>query len=204
MKGCHYQDLPCKRSLCLRAYHAWTLSGIEGKPPSTFYCTESMSSKCPHRGWDHGESVTVQREKAELLKECPACGEPHRTIDERMRCILDQSIEKEFASSGTECGGSCESILPPEIPQEMWPYAWKKIRDRVFERDEGKCRSCGRPLEGMPSWFFEVHHVVPRCEGGSDHPRNLVTLCYLCHKKSTAHGGSPEREDPRQLAYGRF
>ena len=204
MKGCHYQDLPCKRSLCLRGYHTWMLSGMEGKAPSTFYCTDTMSSRCPHRGWDHEESVAMQRGRAVLLAKCLACGKAHRNMEERMRCILDRSIDEEFASSGMECGGSCEPVLPPEVPQEMAPYAWKRIREMVYERDGMKCRSCRRPLEGMPSWFFEVHHVVPRRGGGSDHPRNLITLCYLCHKKTTAHGGSPEREDSRQLAYGRF
>ncbi len=187
----------------MRAHHLWALAGMEGNPPSTFYCTDSMSAKCPHRSWSHEESVAVHRGKAALLANCPACGKTHRTVEERMRCILDRTIENEFTSSVMECGGSRDPILPPEVPQEMAPHAWRKIREKVYERDGMRCRVCGRPLEGMPSWFFEVHHVVPRREGGSDHPRNLVTICYLCHKKATAHGGSPER-DPRRLAYGRF
>lgn len=26
-----------------------------------------------------------------------------------------------------------------------------------------------------------IHHIKPRCEGGSDHPNNLLMLCQRCH-----------------------
>lgn len=26
-----------------------------------------------------------------------------------------------------------------------------------------------------------IHHIKPRCEGGSDHPNNLLHLCQRCH-----------------------
>jgi len=204
VKGCHYQDVACRRSLCLRGHHSWALGGFEGEAPSVFYCTEQTIQRCPHRAWDHDVSVGVQQTRARLLTDCPSCGHRHHRLDERMRCILLRSIDDKFATSGKECGGSCEQILPSGVPQEMAPYAWKKIRAKVLERDERKCRSCHRDLDDMPSWFFEVHHVVPRSEGGSDHPANLITLCYICHKKVTARAGSPEREDPRQLANGRL
>ena len=29
--------------------------------------------------------------------------------------------------------------------------------------------------------FLAAHHVIPRGEGGADHPANLVTLCAGCH-----------------------
>lgn len=29
-----------------------------------------------------------------------------------------------------------------------------------------------------------IHHIKPRCEGGTDHPNNLLMLCNRCH---TAH-----------------
>lgn len=30
---------------------------------------------------------------------------------------------------------------------------------------------------------FEVHHIIPRGMGGSDHPANLKLVCQNCHKK---------------------
>ena len=33
---------------------------------------------------------------------------------------------------------------------------------------------------------LQVHHAIPRGEGGTDSPQNLITLCSYCH--SHAHG----------------
>lgn len=30
---------------------------------------------------------------------------------------------------------------------------------------------------------MEVHHIIPRGLGGTDHPRNLKLVCYKCHAK---------------------
>ena len=42
-----------------------------------------------------------------------------------------------------------------------------------------------KPLADVPSWFTEVHHIVPRERGGGDHPSNLKTLCLVCHRAYT-------------------
>ncbi|AOQ23031.1 hypothetical protein MTAT_26690 [Moorella thermoacetica] len=55
----------------------------------------------------------------------------------------------------------------------------KNYREYVLERDSYRCVLCGEP-EGL-----EVHHIVWRFRGGSDRPKNLVTLCKDCHDKVT-------------------
>lgn len=50
-------------------------------------------------------------------------------------------------------------------------------RDRVRRRDQGRCRWCGTTDD------LNIHHVRYRSEGGPDTPRNLITLCFTCHKK---------------------
>lgn len=40
------------------------------------------------------------------------------------------------------------------------------------------CWGCGQDFD------LERAHIVPRVEGGSDAPDNLVMLCYICHKVS--------------------
>jgi hypothetical protein len=188
VKGCHFQDVPCRRSLCLR--DAETSSDAELKTLRMFYCTETISERCPHRGWDHERSLAVRRARSRLLDDCPGCGGRHASLDERLRCTVDRKVNEAFERGGDDCPGSCDPLMPPEVPREMASYAWRGVRKRVYERDGGRCRMCGRELDSMPSWFFEVHHIVPRCEGGSDHPRNLTTLCYLCHRRTTALAGS--------------
>lgn len=34
---------------------------------------------------------------------------------------------------------------------------------------------------------LEVHHIIPRRLGGSEHPKNLITLCRKHHKIQPAH-----------------
>ncbi len=55
----------------------------------------------------------------------------------------------------------------------------KNYREYVLERDSCRCVLCGEPES------LEVHHIVWRFRGGSDRPKNLVTLCKSCHDKVT-------------------
>ena len=48
------------------------------------------------------------------------------------------------------------------------------IRRAIIERDQGKCRICGKPGD-------EIDHI----SGSSDDPANLQLLCDSCHNKKT-------------------
>lgn len=56
------------------------------------------------------------------------------------------------------------------------PSDWDKRRELILERDEYKCKNCGRDSSNL-----EVHHVVPLEKGGSNSIDNLITLCKDCH-----------------------
>ena len=51
----------------------------------------------------------------------------------------------------------------------------RSLRDRIVSRDRSTCQSCGRRTKA------QVHHILPRRQGGPDTPANLVTLCGRCH-----------------------
>lgn len=53
-------------------------------------------------------------------------------------------------------------------------------RRAVYRRDGWRCALCDSS-DGL-----QIHHCMPRGEGGSDFPENLITLCWRCH--SAAHG----------------
>lgn len=60
---------------------------------------------------------------------------------------------------------------------------------------------------------LEVHHILPRHEGGADNPENLITWCDDCHIQLDAHRAKfasksknrPPMESPLRLtAHGGF
>ena len=53
----------------------------------------------------------------------------------------------------------------------------------VSDRQNGVCPFCGKPIE-------HYHHIVPRSQGGSDLPENILGVCLECHEK--IHTGSLE------------
>ena len=54
---------------------------------------------------------------------------------------------------------------------------WKRIRVQVLQRDDYRCRDCGR------AGRLEVHHLVAVRRGGAKlDPGNLLTLCFRCHR----------------------
>lgn len=48
----------------------------------------------------------------------------------------------------------------------------------IFKRDNYQCQSCRNRLSIHQ---LSCHHIQPRSEGGSNNPKNLVTLCRPCH-----------------------
>ena len=54
------------------------------------------------------------------------------------------------------------------------------VRRSVYRRDGYRCALCDSATG------LQIHHIVHRSEGGSNHPQNLITLCWKCH--AVAHG----------------
>ncbi|MEM0202473.1 MAG: HNH endonuclease [Archaeoglobaceae archaeon] len=52
---------------------------------------------------------------------------------------------------------------------------WKNIRNLVLERDNYRCRVCGKNNAS------QVHHIIPKKEGRTEELSNLITLCGRCH-----------------------
>jgi hypothetical protein len=53
-------------------------------------------------------------------------------------------------------------------------WAWQQLRLRILARDHWVCHWCGGRARS-------VDHVVPKVEGGSDDPANLVASCVPCN-----------------------
>lgn len=53
---------------------------------------------------------------------------------------------------------------------------YDSVKDYIYAMQNGRCACCGRPIE-------HFHHIVPRSEGGSNVPENIVGLCKDCHER---------------------
>jgi hypothetical protein len=61
-----------------------------------------------------------------------------------------------------------------------------QVRRAALRRAEGKCEYCGESGFRMTSGriYLETHHIVPLCEGGADHLRNVAALCPNDHRRA--------------------
>lgn len=55
----------------------------------------------------------------------------------------------------------------------------KKLRFEIFKQDHFTCQYCGRKT---PDVVLELDHIVPKAEGGTDDPTNLITSCFECNR----------------------
>lgn len=63
-------------------------------------------------------------------------------------------------------------------------WAWRKLRDRIMERDCGLCQTCKR--EGVIRMGSAVDHIVPKARGGTDDESNLECICEDHHRAKSA------------------
>lgn len=56
-----------------------------------------------------------------------------------------------------------------------------RVKLRVHDRAEGKCKKCDQPARPA-----EYDHAIPLIIGGENRETNLQLLCVPCHKAKTA------------------
>ena len=72
--------------------------------------------------------------------------------------------------------------LPPTgVPRPRLP-SWK--RWKVYKRDGGRCRYCGKQLARRGEW--QVDHIRAYTRGGSDNLANLALACVPCNQRKAA------------------
>ncbi len=53
-------------------------------------------------------------------------------------------------------------------------------RKAIYRRDRYSCALCDS------NRGLQIHHVMPRAQGGGNQPDNLITVCWRCH--AVLHG----------------
>ncbi|HEY4383997.1 MAG TPA: RNA-guided endonuclease IscB [Ktedonobacteraceae bacterium] len=82
------------------------------------------------------------------------------------------------------------ALKNPAVLQNKWlyqkgiNYGYANTKAYVLTRDNSLCQQCkGKSKDKR----LEVHHIVFRCDQGSDDEANLLTLCKTCHE--SLHAG---------------
>lgn len=65
--------------------------------------------------------------------------------------------------------------------QQIFPAIKDKNGDSIY--CQCGCRRVAR----------HIHHIIPRCKGGTDHPNNLLFVCNRCHTKIHSEAGDFKR-----------
>jgi len=84
------------------------------------------------------------------------------------------------------CEG-CKSIanlfidFDPKGSREPEKRSWSWMKRLCELRDDGQCRLCGKMAH-------EVHHIIPRKDGGTHNLKNLICLCGKCHLETFKQG----------------
>ncbi|NLI73750.1 MAG: HNH endonuclease [Euryarchaeota archaeon] len=219
--------LPCQhRLISHEESYCWLESNrlnSEGLPTLVFYsfegnrplrCTEVIASICPWRLWTE--------DPVAKLVPCSNCNRRHRQGSTSQQLCVAWSEAKITLKMMRKIKKEGEKYYP-EGTREL-PYSdstsavvrrlvWRRMKSAILRRDRYQCQECNiefnrrrrkifdpslRKGSGGYRWeSLEVHHIIPRYEGGSDHPGNLMTLCPSCHLEHTSRQAS-ERAKARK------
>lgn len=115
------------------------------------------------------DAVPSGGERGMVLEGGPRVG--RQTLEAIMCEATTEVIALDGAGTVIDLGG--ESPIPP------------RVRRTVLARDGGRCTVRGCDSQQR----IEVHHLMPRCDGGDHELENLVTLCWFHHHVAIHRNG---------------
>ena len=102
---------------------------------------------------------------------------------------------------------NCKGFLlnPPDFTPhgtiEKGTTSWTTARTLTLMRDNCHCRVCGDRWERNNP--VEVHHIVPKKDGGTHNLKNLITLCERHHKETFKNNYAGLELLDRQIQLGK-
>ncbi len=153
---------------CLQCNKLFKPTLSEVKRGNGKFC--SLSCVCKYRNSYYMKPRAVKLES----KICNFC---HKTFQHRP-----------YRGLGKFCSLTCKNHsrrgLQPGSPNQN---IRRKIKEIAFNAFGEKCEVCGYVLS------VDVHHIIPRSEGGENDPANLAVLCPNHHREM--HIGILTKED---------
>ncbi len=125
----------------------------------------------------HLESIEIEKENElkEKLREEILEKEKEKQEKEKIRKLRTQIREELIEDGILENLNEINRIRREQIPQD--------ILDKVWNRDGGKCTSCGSQEK------IEFDHIIPISKGGANTYRNIQILCEKCNSKKSNNIG---------------
>jgi len=71
-------------------------------------------------------------------------------------------------------------IQPVVTEKEVDYYNVRENRLQIYERDDYKCRYCGKQLTRFTA---TLDHIVPVVDGGENAYENVITACFSCNSR---------------------
>ena len=110
-----------------------------------------------------------------IVQQCPDCAAAAAVTGRGERKLAPAQVEALACDARVRRDGEPNrATIPP------------KVRAGVLSRDRHRCATPGC----RSTHFLEVHHVMPRAQGGSNRAENLITLCSRCHAFAHENAGA--------------
>lgn len=92
-------------------------------------------------------------------------------------------VPKEVLPTGLATTTSMENVERSALKRAPTP----QLRMKILQRDQYRCRICGRRPDSNVDIELHVHHFRPWAMGGVTVEDNLITLCHTCHNGLDPH-----------------
>ena len=103
-------------------------------------------------------------------------------LNEKRKLELKTKLTEELRSQG-EFVSSISIEFPKTTEKKRTRTITQNVKDRVWNRDGGKCVECGSNEN------LEFDHIIPHSKGGANTYRNIQLLCEPCNRSKSAKIG---------------
>ena len=117
-----------------------------------------------NRGKQGWVSPTIKQKKDSILR---VVGDLRKRLNLERVVIEQGQFDISSMLSGKPLSG---------VQYQISDYEGRNFRAKVLWRDRYKCQYCGEERA------LRAHHITPKSQGGTDTPRNGLTLCEKCHE----------------------
>jgi 5-methylcytosine-specific restriction endonuclease McrA len=88
--------------------------------------------------------------------------------------------------------------MPNPYRPRPHPEGWKKIRERILERDGHRCTVVRSDGTRCTAPAYAVDHLINVRAGGTEDDSNLASMCRWHHDRKTSAEGNRARKRVRQ------